>query len=161
MKIPSLLVAATFSVAALFTPVKKAEAGILMLNPALIVVGLAGTIGSLVPVINKENQRGLYGRVFTPIFMTFGAIAFLDQDLDKVEGTLLNEFPQIPGYIIKEASAMLVNKANLVEYNENGLKGISLTEEEFADLEAAMPAEVNQNEWEAFKDLVTSPVILN
>lgn len=161
MKVTSLLVAATFSVAAVLTPVKKAEAGLLMLNPVLVVAGLAGLIGSIIPVINEDNQHGAYARIFTPLFMTVGTIAVLDQDADKVEGALMNAFPTISPYIIREASTVLIKKANLIEYNENGLKSVSLTKEEFSDLEAAMPSDIDVNEVSAFKVLLTTPVVLN
>ena len=161
MKLSKLLLVATLSVAAICSPVKKAEAGLLVMSPAAIIIGGAGLVAWTLPALDRDNQRGVYNRIFTPVFMTLGLVIVLDQDLDKVEGTLVKKFPTIPTYVISEASNLLIEKAKKTPFNESGKKIVSLTENEFSDLESAMNNDVSANDIASLKLLLTTTQTLN
>jgi hypothetical protein len=161
MKFSTLFLALTFSVTAALTPVKKAEACLFVISPLAMVVGLAVGVGTMMPIIfNYDNiKNSKYDNYFNEIWLSVFAISGLDQDMDKIEGALTAKFPTIPAYALSEAALLLREKANLVEFNDRGYKSITLTEEEFADIEASMEG-ADADEVKALKVMLTTPEII-
>jgi hypothetical protein len=161
MKFSKFLLAITLSFGAILTPIKKAEAGLLIMNPTVIILAGAGFLGWTLPAIDEDTHGGLYERIFTPVSMTLGTIILLDKDLDKLEETLIKFNPSIPPYIISEASRLLLAKAGQTEFNDEGFKSISLSEDEFVDLERVMDHDIDDKVIAQFKLMLTSNQAFN
>jgi hypothetical protein len=163
MKLNKTLAVASLCLASTITPVKKAEAGLLIWNPALMLIAGTGVVASVLPyIVDYDNAMdSKFTRIMPQVFMICGALVALDHENDAIERELTRNYPSIPSYVIKEAANTLKDKANQVAFNEHGLKGVSLTDAEFKDLEAAIGSESDPKEVLAFKLLLTTPVNLN
>src|SRR5690606_11564829 len=146
----------------MLAPTKKAEAGFVVgitggtASGVLIMLGGAG-LGFASPLFENMSQRINMGGV---VFLLGVAVMMLDTDADTLNTSLAQEFPAMPEYIIKEASQMITEKASLIPFNPEGIKTVSLSEAEFAELEAAIPTTVSVETVEAFKTLLTKEVVL-
>jgi hypothetical protein len=140
----------------------QAQAGLLLWNPAMILLGTTGVLTSMLPYVNDYYgaTHSRYHRFFPEIFMLFGAVAFLDRDLETMKTELSAEYPSIPEYIIQEALYMVRLKTEQKQFNENGLMSIELTEREFSELEKAMGTDIEPDEFAAFKKVLTTPITL-
>jgi hypothetical protein len=141
----------------------QAQAGLLIWNPAMILLGTTGVLTSMLPYVNHYEGaiQSRYHRFFPEIFMLFGAIAMLDHDIDLMQTELSTEFPSIPKYIIHEATYMLKKKVAQKKFNENGVITVELTEAEFNELEKAMGPDINPEEIANFKKVLTIANTLN
>ena len=157
-KTTTFLLAATLALGSIVTPVKKAEASLLIVNPIFFVVGISLSTAAIIPFITSYEQikDSGYDRAFNGIWFAVFSISVLDKDLDKMEGALAKEFPSIPSYIIAEASEIMKNKAKLVDFNENGFKSVAMSDQEFKSLELAMTGDEKPSEVSAFKKMLTT-----
>lgn len=162
MKLSKIAVALMISLSCMLAPVKKAEAGFVVgvtggaASGVLIMLGGAG-LGFASPLFENMSQKINMGGV---VFLLGVAVMVLDTDSDVLSSNLAQEFPTMPDYIINEAAEMVKEKAALIPFNPEGLKTVSLTEAEFTELEAAIPAAVSAETVEAFKTLLTNEVVL-
>lgn len=162
MNFKKALTITVLSLATIGSPGNKAEAGLLLWNPAMIILGTTGVLTSMVPYITdyRGATHSRYHRFFPEFFMLFGAVAFLDQDLDTMITELEKKYPTIPSYIIKEAIMILKKKADLVEFNSKGFKSVAMSETEFNEFEKAVGPEVSPDEWADFRQVMTTPIQL-
>jgi hypothetical protein len=163
MNFKKALTITALSLATMGSPANKAEAGLLLWNPAMIILGTTGVLTSMVPYITdyRGATHSRYHRFFPEVFMLFGAVAFLDQDLDTMTTELGTEYPTIPSYIIKEATMLLKQKAEQVEFNSKGFKSVAMSEAEFKEFEKAMGPDVSPEELLSFKKVMTTAIELD
>lgn len=162
MKLSKIAIALMISLSCMFAPVKKAEAGFVVgitggtASGVLIMLGGAG-LGFASPLFENMSEKINMGGV---VFLLGVAVLVLDADSDTLNSNLAQEFPAMPDYIINEAAEMVKEKAALIPFNPEGLKAVSLTEAEVAELEAAIPSTVSAETVNAFKTLLTKEVVL-
>jgi len=163
MNLKKTIAITALSLVTIGSPVNKAEAGLLLWNPAMIILGTSGVLTSMLPYMTdyRGATHSRYHRFFPEVFMLFGAVAFLDQDLDTMATELEAEYPSIPPYIIKEATQLLKQKADEIRFNEKGFKSVAMTESEFEDFVKAMNSSVNPEELQSFKMVMTKPIHLD
>ena len=161
MKFSTLFLAATLTLTAALSSVKKAEACLFFSTPLAMVVGLAVGMGTTIPFITSYDniKDGAYDRAFNLIWLSIYAISVLDQDMDKLDGALINKFPTIPVYVISEAVMIMKEKSNLVKFNDSGYKSVTMSEEEFSNLEPELQG-ADPSEVAAFKLLLTTPEMM-
>lgn len=162
MKLSKIAIALMISLSCMFAPVKKAEAGFVIgitggtATGVLVMLGGAG-LGFGSPLFENMSNKINMGGV---VFLLGVAVMILDTDADVLNRSLAQEFPTMPDYIISEATEMIKEKASLIPFNPEGVKAVSLSEAEFAELEAAIPSSVSAKTVKAFKTLLTKEVIL-
>jgi hypothetical protein len=159
MRFPTFILALFLTFGSLFTPFKKAEASLLIVNPVVFLVGFSLSTASIIPFITSydEIRGGAYDRAFNLLWFSLFSISVLDQDLDKMGEALEKEFPTIPRYVLNEASLLMKEKANFVEFNNRGFKSVTMSLEEFSDLELSMADVADPKEVAALKRLLTTP----
>jgi hypothetical protein len=149
----------SIAIALNFVPVKKADACIFIISPMAATIGLGIAASTLTPYLFDFDGmiNSSYDQYVDELFFGIFAISLLDQDLNRLESGLSSAFPSIPKYIINEAASMLKTKIQNVSFDQNGRKSVYLTLEEFAEIEKAIPLNVNETEVNAFKKILTTP----
>ena len=170
MKHFKLFFAAALTFTCLMTPVKKANAGLIlsMANPASMVgtvIFLSGWTTGMASWLTGyvRQEAGVYGpldKYLTAGFFGGMGVAVLNEEMDGLQHALEEKYPSLPPYIISEAIYTLEEKAEMKEFNQDGLKSVSMEEAEFQALSQAMPRDVNMQEVESFKRLLTEKIEL-
>jgi hypothetical protein len=127
------IVALGLTVSMLTAPVKKAEAGVIVaaaastvaLPVALGVAGLFAGFGTSVfsiywAIDHREKSWYAYG-----LFM-------LDEHLNSedAKNILLERYPTLENYVVDELAAMIEQKSNTVDFNQNGYKELVFSKAE-------------------------------
>lgn len=138
-KLSTALIALTLTAGAVATPVRDANAGILVavagtavVNPALGVTMIVGGFGTYVASIyygiaNMKNPRKAW--------LAYGMFC-LDEDLQsgKLAATISAKFPGVDSFVADEIAALVSRKLESTSLNAQGLKDVTLTEEELASV---------------------------
>lgn len=165
-KLSTALIALTLTAGAVATPVRDANAGILVavagtavLNPALGVTMIVGGFGTYVASIyygiaNMKNPRKAW--------LAYGMFC-LDEDLQngKLAATISAKFPGVESYVAEEIAALVARKLESTDLNAQGLKDVTLTEAELAPVLEVLEA-TNPEQAEVLKASLTQSVtVLN
>lgn len=135
--VSSLLIALTLVFGSLSIPVKKAQAGVLVMTASFLYAG---------PIIGIVGQFVGFGASVTSIYWTIEnldkawwgyGLFMLEEHLDteNVEKLIANTYPELDSFLVKEVSGIILERANLVEMNPEGVKEVILTEQ---DLESVL-----------------------
>lgn len=162
MKYSNLMLGFILSASALLAPMKKAHAGLIIgSTPMVFTAAAVGIPLAFVEAIREDdmNYETKFDRIAPVIFFGFLGLMVLDGELDGLETKLAKKYPSIPAYIVKEAIFSLKDKARLIPFDKNGLKEVSMSEEEFSDLEAAIPSSASSAEVAGLHKLLSSQAL--
>lgn len=162
MKLTKLALALMISASCLFAPMKKAEAGFVIGVTGAPAAGLlymfgGAALGFASPLFENMSEKINMGGV---AFLAGVAIIILDSKSDALSSNMAKEFPTIPEYIIHEVAEVVKEKAALIPFNPEGVKAVTLTASEVAEIEAAMPLDVSAKDLAGFKALLATEVAL-
>ena len=125
IKTLALTIALTLGTSAI--PSQKAEAGIIVIAAPL------GLIGPLIGL--SMVATGFFWGIQTDEINYYAAGLFLlDEKTNQNDLTqiLAARYPELDSFIIEELASLAVKKANVTNFNQEGLKEISLEEAELA-----------------------------
>lgn len=136
------------------TPVKKAEAGTVLMATAyatggtgLMVLGgnLAGIAAPVAGVIGMLHERSF-------IWVALGLLV-----LD--ETSQIKEFKTLPPYLVNELEGQTIVKAEMVVANEKGIKEVVFTHEEVDAIFELADEETSIDELELLRSMLTTKTL--
>jgi hypothetical protein len=159
MKLTKVLLALAITMTLTILPTKKAEAAVLFVP--LTAVGIIGVGGYQAAMISAGI--GATGILLAPatddigafVLFAFGGISLilLNEEAQNLELSLAHQFPELPSYALSEAAFMVQEKAKLLPTDIN--REVTLSEAEFFEIEQVMPSDVNQEQLQGLKNLLT------